>query len=259
MKLAVVIPWFSPFMWTKAIDGYWNLDRPEGVDVKFFRGSGWCPAKRHINGCELAMKWGADLIMIFGADQIGPPDLLTRLTKHMLNGCDAVGALVPGRGYCNAWDMKPFQPLAWRFKRFEPKLNEPLPKLEYLGWEESGHLCELLQRNTGLQTANLMGSGCIMFPTDTLRMLQKPWFFETVDSQMNRTANMDTWFSWRLQQEGHAMLWVDTDIAIRHLHAFEIDDTYQDRFADWGQPGMGDPELLIRQPNAAPVVQSAHE
>ena len=246
MKLAVVIPWFSPFMWTKAIDGYWTWESPEGFTTKFFRGSGWCPAKRHMNGCEAACAWGADVILIFGADQIGPPTLLTTLTRHLLTGRELIGALVPGRGYSNAWGLKPFQPLAWRFKGYTLRLNEPLPTIAYEGWEKSGHLCEVLQRNTGVQVAHLMGSGCIMFPRDTLEMVHRPWFFETFDPMLNRTANMDTWFSWRLQQEGHAMLWCDTDLDIKHLHAFEIDATYPERFADWAQqPALVPRELVI--------------
>ena len=232
-------------MWTKAVEGYWNLEWPEGFEVKFIRGGGWCPAKRHMNGCEAAVTWGADLILIFGADQIGPPDLLVRLVGHIMTGRDTVGALVPGRGYCNAWDLKPFQPLAWRFKTHSPGVGDPLPTIAYEGWEKSGHMCEVLKRDTGLQLCNLMGSGCIMFPMDTLLMLKRPWFFETFDAQLNRSANMDTWFSWRLQQEGHAILWVDTSIDIKHLHAFEIDATYQERFADWAMPGMCEPSLII--------------
>ena len=50
----------------------------------------WCPARRHIDFCEQAVKWGAELICIIGADQVHPPDLLPRLYKRFQEGYDIV-------------------------------------------------------------------------------------------------------------------------------------------------------------------------
>ena len=81
MKLAVGYPWSSEFIFTQFADHLPNLERPEGGGVRVFRGKGWCPARRHVDLCEQAVKWGADLICIIGADQVHPSDLLPRLYK----------------------------------------------------------------------------------------------------------------------------------------------------------------------------------
>ena len=73
---------------------------------------------------------------------------------------------------------------------------------------------------------------------------------------MQRVADMDTRMVWRLAFEVGAQVWVDTTIKVRHLHTFEIDDTFQDRFADWAEPGATDDETVKRRsdmPQAAGV------
>src|SRR3990172_10400410 len=81
-KLAVCYPWDSPFMFTGFVENALNLQRPEGAMVKFFRGLGWCSARRHIDMMEKALEWGADLICIIGSDQTNPDDLLLRLVNR---------------------------------------------------------------------------------------------------------------------------------------------------------------------------------
>jgi hypothetical protein len=53
---------------------------------------------------------------------------------------------------------------------------------------------------------------------------------------------------WRLRSEAGAEVWVDTTIKVTHLHTFEIDDTFTDRFADWMEPGVGDDEIRRQEP-----------
>jgi len=242
MKLAVGYPWSSPFMFTQFVDSTLNMKHPKGCEVQYFRGVGWCPARRHIDLCEKALEWGADLICIIGADQVHPPNMLERLVKRWHEGCEVIAALVPVRGYVNWQEMKPFQPMAWRFKTND-ELNTAKQR-NYRSMDQDADMIHVVKREDGeLVKANFIGSGVIMFHRDHLLSLKKPWFNETVDENLNRIANMDCIFSWRLQNEAYATLWIDTTIQVTHLHTFEIDDTYSERFADWVKPDRGDKEI----------------
>jgi hypothetical protein len=158
------------------------------------------------------MDWGADLIGILGPDQVFPEDLLPRLVGHIDDGCDAISALVPFRG--KAAEAAPFQRLAWRkqgdkFESIDPAADP-------------------------LQEIDVIGSGCLLFKAAHLEKLPRPWFTEEIDPiTFRRHANQDSRFVWRLRTEAGAKLFVDTTIQIKHLHVFEIDDTYSERFADW--------------------------
>jgi len=236
-KLAVGPAWASPFVWTKFTESALNLEHPEGWDVKWFFGKGWCPARRHIDLCEQALGWGADLICFAGADQVYPTDTLVRLVNRITQGYDVVGAMVPARGYIEWMDMKPFQPMAWRFKR-------GLPPRIFRGYSKDKDMVEIITPADGeMQQVQFMGSGVLMFPSILLAYLKRPWFFETVQRETyTRFANQDVNFVWRLQEEALAKVWVDTTIKVGHIHSFVIDETFQDRFPDW-TTGHGDPEI----------------
>jgi hypothetical protein len=237
MKLGVCYPWSSPFTFTAFTDSALNLRHPEGCEVRFFRGLGWCPAKRHIDACEKALAWGADLICIIGTDQTYEDDMLVRLVGRFNEGYEVVSALVPARGFVGWQPMKPFQPMAWRFK---PRMDGR----QYRGLFESSDMMETIGRGNGssdMERINFIGSGVLMFHKDHILSLKKPWFYEKVDPQtMTRLACMDTVFVWRLQSEAYAKVWVDTTILVKHAHVFQIDDSFQNRFDDWMEPGMGD-------------------
>lgn len=264
MRLAVCTPWTSPFVWTRYVDSMLNLERPaevrnilgrvEPLEVRFFRGSGWCPAKRHLSACVQALEWGADLICIVGADQVYEPDMLRRLVARWEQGYEVVAALVPARAFIGWQDMRPFQPMAWRIKRTAGASIDGLN----LAGITSAHV-EVIDPAAGeMQEVNFIGSGVLMFHRSHLEAMTFPWFTETYDpATMERTASMDTRFVWALQVEAGARVWVDTTIRVKHLHAFEIDETFSDRFADWAHPGVGDPQLC-RFPSApAAVPQTA--
>jgi len=251
-KLAVGFPWSSPFIWTDFVDGNMNLERPDGVSVRFFRGSGWCPARRHIHICEQALEWGADAICIIGSDQMHPEDMLVRLVDRYNQGHEVVSAMVPSRGYFAWQQMKPFQPMAWRFasKSFAGKGNGTLKQdtkiREYRNLAKDGDMMEVIIPEEGkdMERCNFIGSGVLMFHVDHLLALEKPWFKETINPHdMQRLASMDTTFVWRLQMEAHATVWIDTTIKVKHVHSFQIDETYQDRFGDWAKQGEGDPSV----------------
>ena len=242
-KLGVVYPWQSPFFYTRCAESLLHLQRPAGYDVDFFRGSGWSPAVRHISGCEQAYAWGADYIVIVGSDQLYEPDILCRLIARMHEGYEAVACMIPTRGYL-AWNqgMKPFGKVAWRFKPSIDGLQTVAR--QYRGQFFDGDMLELIDPADGaMQQCHFVGSGVLMFRREHLDALKKPWFFESIDpNSQQRFASMDTRFAWRLQWEAWATLWVDTTINVRHLHIFAVDDTFPDRFADWGtqHPCMDD-------------------
>ena len=58
MKIALCIPWQSPFIFTGFWDGNANLHCPEGCTTRWFRGEGYSPARRHISLCEKALDKG---------------------------------------------------------------------------------------------------------------------------------------------------------------------------------------------------------
>lgn len=227
-----------------------NLLRPPGIPITFVRGLGWCPARRHIDICEKAVALKASHILIIGADQVHPLDLIPRLVSRVeKDDCEVICAMVPTRGHVTGQATLPFQPMAWRFK-------ENSHHQIYHSMQESGDMVEQIRREDGdLQRVDFIGSGCFMFPVDDLLMLKRPWFWETYNREtLARQATMDSTFAWRLRWEAHAKLWVDTTIMIRHLSTFEIDDSYQHRFADWVEAGYG----RHRQKNDNVPIASEH-
>ena len=233
-KLAIGYPWVSPFFWTLCAESMLNMQRPESS--RFFRGIGWCPARRHIDICEKAVEWGASHILILGADQTYPEDMIPRLISRVEDdNCEVITALVPTRGHVPWMDMAPFQPMAWRFKD-----NKEMRK--YRGYDEDRDMVETIDPKAGdLQEIDFIGSGVLMFPVDDLLMLPKPWFAETFHLEsMKRRASMDTRFVWELKATAGARVWCDTTIQVGHINPFVIDRTYQNRFADWNEVGYGE-------------------
>jgi len=239
-KLAVCWIWGSPFVWTRSVESMLQLRRPAGVNVEFFRGTGWGPAKRHLDACEKAFAAGADYFLILGADQVYEPDLLERLWARVQEGYEVVSAMVPSRG-CFRTDMQPFQPMAWRVK--------PSPDLKPIPWSDQAY-APINPADGPMQQIDFIGSGVLLFRREHLEALGRPWFFEQIDPTTQiRTACMDTRFVWRLKMEADALVWVDTTIKVRHLHAFEIDESFQERFADYAVPGVG-PSDICQLPSA---------
>jgi hypothetical protein len=233
-KLAVVYPWASPFIWTACVDSMLNLRHPKETTVRYFRGAGWCSASRHLRGCQAAVEWGADYIVIVGSDQVYEPDMLERLMARVDEGYEVLAAMVPARCYVGWQEMRPFQPMAWRFKTTE-QLGS-IAMRPYRGMMVDADMVEVVEPDPDqpMQRIHFIGSGVLLFATDLLTSLQMPWFYETFNPEtMERIASMDTKFVWRLQFEALADLWLDTSIEVKHIHPFEIDHTYQYRFADW--------------------------
>lgn len=233
-KLAVCWIWTSPFVWSQSVASMLKLRHPVGYDVDFFQGRGWSPACRHNHACEQALSWGADHILILGADQVYEPDLLQRLIARREAGHEVVAALVPTRGYIEDMAMRPFQPMAWRIKG---------DGLNPVKWDRQA--LQIIDPADGdMQRIDFIGSGVLMFDAEHLRAMSRPWFFEKIDQRtQQRTACMDSTFVYRLRSEAYAQVWCDTTIKVRHLHAFQIDESFSERFADYATPGVGDPTL----------------
>ncbi len=226
-KLVIGIPWDSPFVWSDCAESVANLEHPRGYEVHTVFGKGWCPARRHADCCERALELGAELILILGGDQVFERDLLTRLTAHYEAGISVITALVPTRGYLPNQQMRPFQPLAWRFK------NDTGKPGRFISLHQTPEFCEQINPDDGtLQRVDFIGSGVLMFHVDLLHALTLPWFSETVDHKTySRLAVMDCGFVWRLQTEGGARPMVDTTINVKHIHDLQIDSSFQYKFS----------------------------
>jgi hypothetical protein len=226
-KIAVCTAWGSPFSWTHSMYNLMNLDRPEGVQVKFIPGMGRDPARRHMWGVERALQWGASHICFLGADQMHDMDILVKFTKHIEDGWPAVTAMVPARGWVRG-----------------PEVNAPFLKFAY-GWKDdvdlsspkfsTNYLKMVTPKDGDYVEVVVIGSGAIMFDVQLLYMMDKPWFREwaEVDENAWRPAAMDTFFCWRLVVEAGAKILCDNTINIIHLDVFPIDESYSERFSDW--------------------------
>ncbi len=238
-KLALCLPWDSAFMFTKFTMSALNLQHPEGYEVRWFGGRGWCPARRHADACEQAIAWGCDLLCILGADQVYEPDLLCRLIHRyeQVGGQGMIAAMVPMRGFVD-WqaEMQPFQPLAWQS-------------------DEHGQLHIIVRDQGEFLHAHIIGTGVLLFHRDVYLSLKNPKFYERVDPEtMHRVADMDSNFVRRMQFETGTRLYVDTTIMVKHCHVFEIDDTFQRRFADWADPATpGIDRSIVRFREELPV------
>ena len=211
-------------------------------------GEGCDPAGRHCDMVLQALAWDADLICIVGADQIHPLDMLGRLVdRYFETQGGVICALVPFRGYVAWQQMRPFQPMGWRVRNSQPNVRE------FRGMDEDPDMFVPIDPADGdLQRVDVIGSGVLLFDAQTIEALAKPWFYYTTDEDQRRVADMDSKFVWRLREEVQAQVWVDTTIKVKHLHTFEIDDSFSERFADWQEPGAGrDESFKYRMPVTA--------
>jgi hypothetical protein len=124
MKIAVCIPWDSPFIFSAAAFNMMNWDRPENSDVNFIMGVGWCPAARHNDAVAKALAWGADYVMFNGGDHLCPHDILPRMLKRIGEGWDMVHAMPPSRGVCGH-DGTPFKALSYKITGNMPAVDAP--------------------------------------------------------------------------------------------------------------------------------------
>ena len=227
-KIAVCTAWGSPFCWTMPAYNMANLARPEGVEVLYLPGFGWCPARRHAQGVEEALRWGATHICFLGADQMHPIDILERFADHITNGWGAVCARVPARG----WAAKDFYDKPYQETAFKWKLNENgNPTCKNFNQE----CMEAVKEEDGLlQEIAVIGSGALMFDINIIKGMKKPWFKERLkkDGSYQRLPVMDTFFTYRISTEMNVKILCDLSIKVQHVDVFPIDASYGDKFED---------------------------
>lgn len=220
-KLAVCYPGDMPTIFMSAFESIINIDIPEGFEVKWFRGKGWCQARRRIHAIERALEWEPELIATLDVDQIYEPDILKRFVERIDQGCGMIAAMVPMRGYVRTSGMKPFQRLAWKIVDGKFRPVDP----------EDGEL----------QKCEFPTSAALMFRTEDLKKLSKPWYFFTYNGEdWKQIHGEDANFAARFKLEAKVDAWVDTTIRIDHCHVFAIDETFEERFSDWSNPGKGE-------------------
>lgn len=215
-----------PSVYMASFSSMVNIERPAGHQVKWFRGVGWCQARRRTHACEQAIEWGAKRIVQLDADQVYEADVLERLVARQDEGYRVVAAMVPGRGYVERSGVRPFQRLAWRTAA-DGRSAEPITP-------EDGEIVE----------ARFPTSACSILYAEDLVRLSRPWFFNTYKPEdWSIVHGEDGTFFWRMEKELGVTSYVDTTIRVKHAHVFEIDETFPDRFADWSEVGRGDPAI----------------
>jgi len=236
-KIAVCTAWGSPFCWTRPTYNMANLLRPEGVEILYLPGYGWCPARRHMQGVEEALRWGATHVCFLGPDQIHPRDILLKFTKHIENGWSVVSAMVPSRGWpATEIIKKPFQRIAYKWKKDK---DENIRSNKF-----NTDSLELVKTEDGpYQEIAAIGSGALMFDVNILKSLKKPWFREDIrdDGSYQRNVVMDTTFTYRLSTEAHAKILCDLTIDIVHLDVFPIDESYAEKFPEYERNKLSQP------------------
>ena len=225
IKIGIIVPWDSPFMFTANAFNMMNWEHPEGCELKFIMGVGWCPAARHNDGVAKAQDWKADLIMFNGGDHLCPKDIVKLMKKRIDEGWDMVQAMVPSRGICGAFST-PFVATSY-------KVVGPLPKDTYITNCPPKSI-QCLTYKDEPQESHICGTGNIMMKSEIFDGLERPYFEEHIkkDKLYGRECVQDSKFVARCTIEGGARLFCDTSIKLIHLDIFGIDDTYTERFRD---------------------------
>lgn len=216
-------------MWSAAAFNLMNLERPDGYEVRFIQGRGWCPAARHNNALARAQIWGADVACFMGPDHWVAKDTLVRLLAHIKSGkWDMAAGWVPSRGVCGK-DKVPFDHLAYKLREDAPlKAQNPLRDFDDDDFE-------IIKYGSKSQQVHVIGTGILMFDMDAIIGMKLPWFREFVinDGGFGRIPIQDTYFAFRCTVQHGARLWLDTTIEAYHLDVFAIDETFSDRFDDF--------------------------
>lgn len=151
-----------------------------------------------------AIRMGCDYLCFIDDDMIVPFDTLEKLFSRM-DRCDMVTPLAFQR-------VPPFLPVMYSLKMIEASLeekkqksaplNQPLFKVDFRKiekWPEND-----------LFEVDAVGFGCVLFKTEILKKLPRPWFSSWMQ------IGEDIWFSWNAHRLGFKVC-VDTSFCIGHL------------------------------------------
>uniref|UniRef100_A0A6M3IND6 Glycosyltransferase n=1 Tax=viral metagenome TaxID=1070528 RepID=A0A6M3IND6_9ZZZZ len=231
-KIAVVVPWDTPFIWTAPAFNMMNWVWPEDHELRFIMGVGWCPAARHNDGVAKAQEWKADYIMFNGADHLCPFDIVERMMVRINEGWDIIQAVIPSRGVCSISQI-PFDTLSYKIVG---PMKETFPLLN-----ADRNSIQIIRGSDEPQQAHVCGTGNILMKSEIFNKLDKPYFQETVknDGLLKRWAIMDSNFVYKCTSPPvSAKMFCDTSIKLVHLDVFGIDESYSERFKD--KTGMRD-------------------
>ena len=78
-RLAVCYPGDVSFVFMQSFESILAIESPDDCEVRWFRGVGWCQARRRIHAAEQAIEWDAELIACLDVDQVYDADILKRL------------------------------------------------------------------------------------------------------------------------------------------------------------------------------------
>jgi hypothetical protein len=170
----------------------------------------------------LALDWGATHILIIGGDEVYPDaDMIKRMFKWMeaktldqwLSRKRVINCLVPIRGHRPGQGTRPFQPIGMRLD------------------EETNELVKITRDDPPIVRAEIIGTGVMLFESDILNYMKKPWFAdEFVDGTNDVRIMQDVAFIQKLNNAGH-QVWCDTQIRVKHLAVVEADDSFERRFS----------------------------
>lgn len=230
-QLAIMVPWDSPFTWSKPAFNLMNLERPDGYEVRYIQGDGWCPANRHNNCLIRAINWGADRMVFMGMDHHVDEDCLIKLVGHIDDGgYDAACGWLASRAIMDRGteDARAFPYIAFKKKDgvIVPPGN-PALNMDLAYWDR-------LEFGAESQEIDMIGSGMIMVKRNLIINMKTPFFREFIrpGDHYARVPIQDSFWVWRLTQELGGSLWLDTTIEAVHLDLFPIDHTYSGRFDD---------------------------
>lgn len=228
-KLAVLVPWSSPFFWTPTAFNLMNLQHPEGWEVRFIQGEGWCPSNRHNMCITKALNWGAHAMVFMGPDHWVETDCLVRLIKHLDDGWDMACGWVPSRGTRIGPNDQAYPKIAYKKKDPDVLPSVKIPVL-YHNDEE----WDVITTGAESQEIHIIGTGILMFKVEVVADMKRPWFSEFIqkDSLFSRFPVQDSHFVYRCTIVGGNRLWLDTTIEAYHLDVFPIDETFAEKFVD---------------------------
>ncbi len=210
-KIVIGTPWTSAFMHTPWVDAALRLRAPAGHELDWVRGLGWCDARRIHYIIEHALAEDADVVVFLDADVIVPPEWLELMTKHLETGIRAVASVVPMRGRAHE-QYAPFEMMAWNV------LDGELVPVE---------------RGSGLQKVDYVAMGASMFDVSIFREHPSPWtWHEHGEGYKAKGSTADSIFIKNLRELG-IEVFADPSVEVKHLHTFQIDQTYESRFPEW--------------------------